>query len=84
MCVHSFSLFTFFSPPAASEVPTLLPASCPGTWDPVASDCAESLIASLISEEIAGGGPDTGPVSFPTSNNVSPDILEGCQVRSVY
>jgi hypothetical protein len=48
-------------------VPTLLPASCPGTWDPVGLDFAASARAAFVSFETAGGFPETGPVSSPTS-----------------
>lgn len=47
--VRSFSLFTFFAPPATSALLTLLPASCPGTWEPIASDFADSAMADFVS-----------------------------------
>jgi hypothetical protein len=64
--IRSFSLFTFFSPPAASAVPTLLPASLPEACCPMVLDSAASVRAVRVSLETGGGFPVTGPVFSPT------------------
>ena len=70
--VHSFSLFTFFSPSAAAAVPTLL----------AASDCAASATAAFTR---VGAFPDTGPASSPTvESRVSVSSLVVSQLSCSY
>lgn len=68
--LHSFSVFTFFSPSAASAVPILLPASCPEACEPIMLEFVASAKAAFVSSDTGGGFPLIAPVLSPTKQRL--------------